>query len=211
MNKIKGFITISAFSLLVLCLPAIASAQYGNGGYGNGGYNNGGYNNGGYNNGHYGNYGNTKQVVKDLKNKAKDFQRQLDRDLDHSRYNGSRREDQINSLAKDFKNAVNRLNNSDNQNSNEVNQVLQIASQIDRSTGRGMSGNSQNIWNGIRYDLNQLRQSNGNYNNNNNGRGNNNGGWNNGGYGNGNGNGNGNRNGNGRGNNNNNRPSWWPF
>ena len=38
MNRISKFIAISAFSLIVLALPSIASAQYG--GYGNGGYGN---------------------------------------------------------------------------------------------------------------------------------------------------------------------------
>ena len=96
MTRFKSLITIAAFSLAVLCLPAIASAQY-NGGYGNGGYNNGGYNNGRYGNG---GYGDMRSIVKDLKNKAGDFQRQLDRDLDNSRYNGSRREDEMNNLAR---------------------------------------------------------------------------------------------------------------
>lgn len=190
MKNIKNLIAISAFSLLVLSLPAIASAQYGNP---NGGYNNGGYNNGGYNNGQYGNYGgDTRSIVRDLKNRAGQFQHQLDRDLDHSRYNGSRREDQINQLARDFKNAVNRLNSNGSYNnggSGEVNRVLNLGSQIDRSVSRsGISYNSQNIWAGIRNDLNALGNGNG-YNNNNR---NNNG---NGPYGNG----------------RNNRPSWWPF
>ena len=70
-------------------------------------------------------------------------------------------------------------------------EVFNLASQIDRSIGRrGLSYQSQNIWQSVRYDLQQL----GNYNGggyNNNGRGNRNGNW-----------GNGNRNG---------MPSWWPF
>ena len=64
MNRVKILITISAFSLLVLCLPAIASAQYG--GYGNGGYNNGGYGNNGY-------YGDIRSTIRDLKNRSKNF------------------------------------------------------------------------------------------------------------------------------------------
>ena len=40
MNRIKNLIAISAFSLLILGLPAIASAQWNGGGYGG---NNGGY------------------------------------------------------------------------------------------------------------------------------------------------------------------------
>jgi len=192
MNRFRSLISIAAFSLAVLCLPAIASAQY-NGGYG--GYGNGGYNNGGYgNNGRYGNsgYGDMRSVVKDLKNKSRDFQRQVDRDLDNSRYNGSRREDEINNLAQQFRNSVNRLDNNGRSNNNgyQMQEVFNLASQIDRSMGRrGLSPNSQGIWQGIRYDLQQLGQYNGGYNN---GGGYNNrrtnGTWSNG-----------------------NRPSWWPF
>lgn len=210
MNRIKTFITVSALSLTVLMLPAIASAQYG--GYGNGGNypnGNGGYypnGNGGYGNNGY--YGDMRSTVKNLKNRAKDFQRQLDRDLDNSRYNGSRREDELNDLARDFRNAVGNLDSDDfrndrygrnNNNSNDLNRVFNVASQIDRRIGgryNNMSYNSQNIWNSIRYDLQALGY---------NGRGNN-GGWNNGGWGNGR-----NRNGNGNGNGGWNRPSWWPF
>jgi len=189
MNRFRSLISIAAFSLAVLCLPAIASAQY-NGGYGNGGYN-GGYGN----NGRYGNsgYGDTRSIVKDLKNKSKDFQRQLDRDLDHSRMNGTRREDEINNLAQQFRNSVNRLDSNGRSNNNDyrMQEVFNLASQIDRSIGRrGLSYNSQGIWQSIRYDLQQLGQYNGGYNNgggyNNNRR--TNGTWSNG-----------------------NRPSWWPF
>jgi len=177
MTRFRSLITIAAFSLAILCLPAIASAQY-NGGYGSyGGYNNRGY-------------GDMRSVVKDLKNRSKDFQRQVDRDLDNSRYNGSRREDEINNLAQQFRNAVNRLDNNGRSSNNDyrMQEVFNIASQIDRSIGRrGLSYNSQGIWQGIRADLQQLGQYNGGGGYNNRGT-RNNGGWNNG-----------------------NRPSWWPF
>ena len=189
MKRINILISTAVFSLLVLGLPAIASAQYGQyDPYGR----NGGYNNGGYNNG---NYGDTRSAIRDLKRQAKDFQRQLDRDLDHSRYNGSRREDQMNNLADQFKNAVNNLNNNgynndrygNNRNNNEINRVFNLASQIDRSILRSnVSYSSRNIWSAIQNDLQAIG-----YNNNRRS-----GGWNN-----------------GRGNNNGtyNKPSWWPF
>jgi hypothetical protein len=189
MNRFRSLITIAAFSLAVLCLPVIASAQYGNGGYGGyGGYGNGGYNNGGYNNGGYNNggYGDMRSVIRSLKNKAGDFQRQLDRDLDHSRVNGTRREDQINQMARDFRNAVNRLDSNGRNNDYRMQDVYSIASQIDRQVNR-VGGNSRGIWQSIRYDLQRLGQYNGGgYNNR---RTNRSGSW---------GNGNG-------------LPSWWPF
>jgi hypothetical protein len=72
MNKIKRFSIFAAFSMLVLGLPAIASAQYyPNGGAGNGGY--GGYGNGGYGNGQY---GDQRSAIRNLKNHTRQFQRQ---------------------------------------------------------------------------------------------------------------------------------------
>jgi len=199
MNKIKGLITVSAFSLLVLCLPAIASAQYGypNDPYGrNGGYNNGGYGNyGGYNNGQYGNNGNyndMRSVVRDLKNRSRELQRHLDRDLDHSRYNGSRREDDLNDLARRFKNEVNGLSESNNnygRRDNRVERVLDLGAQLDRSLSRTrLDYHVQELVSGIRYDLDALRNSSGYNNGGYRNPRNSNGGWNNG-----------------------QRPSWWPF
>lgn len=201
MNRVKNLITIAAFSFLVLGLPAMASAQYGQyDPYGR----NGGNNNGGYGNG---SYGNVSSTVRNLKSRARDFQRQLDRDLDRSRYNGTRREDQMNDLAKRFKSAVDRLDNNGynnggydtrNNNNDELRRVFDAASQIERSIGRSnVSFQSQNIWSGIRSDLQSLSRGYGNS------RGNNNGGW---------GNTNGGGWGNTRGNTNRNGlPSWWPF
>jgi hypothetical protein len=184
MKRVHYFIAVSAFSFIMLCLPGIASAQYGgNDPYGrNGGYGNGGYNNGRYN-------GDMRSVVRDLKNRAGQFQRELDRDLDHSRYNGTRREDQINDLARDFKNAVNRLNSNGYDDGREIDRVLDLGNQIDRTVGRGRIGyNAQNVWSGIRQDLDALRGSNGYNDRNRSRRGNR-------GYGNG----------------RNNLPNWWPF
>jgi hypothetical protein len=191
MNRIKNLIAISAFSLLVLGLPAIASAQYGQyDPYGR----NGGNNNRGYGT-------NMSSTVRNLKNRTRDFQRQLDRDLDRSRMNGTRREDQINEIASRFRDAVNDLDNNDydysrNRNSNyrgdnEMRRVFDLASQIERSIGRAnVSYNTRNLWAGIRNDLQVLSRGYGNS-----GRNSGNGGW-----------------GTGRGNNNRNGlPSWWPF
>ena len=184
---------------MIVGIPALASAQSRDRDYDDddnygsyGGNNNGGYNNGGYNN------GNSRSAIRDLKRHAKDFQRQLDRDLDHSRYNGSSREDQMNDLANRFKDAVNDLNNNgynndrygnNRNNNNELNQVFNLANQIDRTIARAnISNNSRNIWSSVRSDLQYLG-----YNNRRSG------GWNNGGYG------------SGRNNGQYNKPSWWPF
>src|SRR4051812_21822314 len=109
MTKFRSFITIGAFSLLVLGIPAIASAQYGgNDPYGR---------NGGYNNDRY---GNMRGIVRSLKDRTHDFQRELDRDLDRSRMNGTRCEDQINGLAREFRNSVDRLSNDLNDRNDQA-------------------------------------------------------------------------------------------
>ena len=195
MNRVKGLIAIMAFSFLVLCLPAIASAQWGNPNdpYGrNGGYNNGGNNNGQY--GNYGNYGDMRSIVRDLKGRSRELQKHLDRDLDNSRYDGSRREDELNDLARRFKNEVNGLSESNNnygsgRRDNRVDRVLDLGSQLDRALSRTrLDYHVEELVNGIKSDLNALRNAYG-YNNGRNNRNGNGGG------------------GNGR----NNRPSWWPF
>jgi len=188
MKRINILISTAAFSLLMLGLPAIASAQYGQyDPYGR---------NGGYNNGGYGNNGDMRSTLRDLKNRSRQLERQIDREMDHSRYNGSNREDQINNIARRFKDSVNNLDNSyNNRNDNEVRRVMDTASQLDRAISRsGMSYNVMDQWSAIRNDLHTLGIG---YGNNNRGRGNRGYGNNNGGYGNNNGV--------------YNRPSWWPF
>ncbi len=208
MKSIKNWLALGAFSLLVLGIPAVASAQWNGGQNDPYGRNNDPYgrNNDPY--GNNGNYGNSSNIIRSLKSKTRDFQRQLDRDLDRSRYNGSRREDQINEVAKRFRDAVYDLDNNDynsnnrgrydNRNDQEMRRVFDLASQIERSIGRAdVSYNTRNLWSSIRNDLQVISRG---YNTYNNGRGNT-GGW-----------GNGNGNGNGRGNTNRNGlPSWWPF
>jgi len=132
MNKIKNIIALSAFSLMVFALPSIASAQWGgnNGGY----YPNGGYNNGG----RYG--GNLENVADRLKDRSRDFERQVDREFrNNGRYNNGRYgntgilgtilggggvynrgygNDNIKRLAEDFRRAANDFENRTDDNDN---------------------------------------------------------------------------------------------
>ena len=208
MRSIKNWLALGAFSLLVLGIPAVASAQWNGGQYDPYGRN-GQYDPYGRNNDPYGNnsgyYGNSNNVIRNLKSKTRDFQRQLDRDLDRSRYNGTRREDQINETAKRFRDAVNDLDNNyynsrnNNRNDSEMRRVFDYASQIERAIGRAdISYNSRNLWSSIRNDLQVISRNYNVYNNGNNGGYNNGNGRNNGGWG----NSRGNRQG---------LPSWWPF
>lgn len=158
MNRFKSLVAIFAFSLLILALPAAASAQW---------------RNNRNNNDNYGNRNNRnlQSTVRNLKSRSRTFQRVLDRELDNSRYDDRNREDRLNDLARDFRNAVNDLDgNYDsrrdyNNNSDEVRRVLQLGMQIDRALSRTRLGyNVQSMWNDIRQDLRVLA---GAYNNNN--------------------------------------------
>ena len=97
MNRIKNLIAVFAFSLLVLALPNVASAQWGN----NGGY-------GGYGN----NNRNLNSTIKNLKNRSREFANRLDRELDKSRYDDRRRENRLNRLAEDFREAAENLDDA---------------------------------------------------------------------------------------------------
>lgn len=168
MNRLKNLITVFAFSLLILALPSFASAQWGNrdDNYGRGTYGR----NGGYNN------GNLQSAIRRLKNNSREFQRRLDRELDNSRYDGRNREDSLNRLANDFKNAASRLEsrfgngrNMDNSYS-EAEQVLNLGSQLDRVISRArINSNVQSDWSSIRQDLRTIADAYGSgYNNRNN-------------------------------------------
>ena len=131
--------SIFAAAVLALCLPVLAAAQ---GGYGYPDYGRNRDDN--YRrdrNDDSGRY--DQRYLKDSINRldrlARDFQRELDRDLDHSRENGSRHEDRVNSEGRDFRNAVSNLksnfNSRDlNRSYDEAQQVLREANRTERAT-----------------------------------------------------------------------------
>jgi hypothetical protein len=179
MNKIRNIIALSAFSLMALALPSIASAQWGgnNGGY----YPNGGYNNGG----RYG--GNMENVADRLKDNARDLERQIDREFRNSNngrynnggilgtilggggtYNRGYGNDRIKRLAEDFRRAANDFENRTDGNNNRngrydrgdyrdnqsADRLLSIGSQLDQELRRmRMSYQLQRQWDEIRRDL----------------------------------------------------------
>lgn len=189
MNRISKFIAVSAFSVLVLGLPAVASAQWGgnNGGYG--GYGNGGYGNGRYNQ-------NIRGTLQNLKQQARNFEQITNRaeDRDDDRYgnrnggwgnqnggwgnrNGGYRGDigRLEDLADDFRKATSKLEdkygNGRNLNNSrdEARRVLDIGSQIDNEIYQTRNRNLQNQWNQMRNELNVVANvyGYGGYNNNN--------------------------------------------
>lgn len=175
MTRINKFVALFAFALVALVLPSIASAQY-NGGYG---YPNGGngYPNGGYGNGRYNR--DIRSNLDNLKNRAKDFEHQIDRGNNRSWGgwgNNGRYDDRVlRQLADQFTDATKDLRNNYGRgrdlsgSSNEARRVLDIASQIDNELYRsGGNGNAQSQWNQIRYDLRVVADTygyNGGYNN----------------------------------------------
>jgi hypothetical protein len=138
--------SIFAAAILALALPAAASAQWGrypddrDRDYGRGRYDDRGL----------------RDSVHRLDSLARDFQRDMDRALDHSRANGSRREDQINNQVHQFRDAVGDLkskvgNGRDlNRSADEARRVIQEADQLDRIGGRLTSQWSQ-IQQELRY------------------------------------------------------------
>lgn len=148
-NRIK--LSLFAAALLALCLPALAAAQ--------GTYDPWGRNrNDDYRRGRY-----DERYVRDsiqrLDRLAKEFERDVDRALDRSRRDGTRREDVINNEARQFRNAVSSLksrfgNGRDlNRSRNEAQRVLSEAQQIDRIAGRRLDNEVANDWSLIRSEL----------------------------------------------------------
>ena len=166
MNRFRNLIAVFAFSLLILGLPAIASAQFGNDRNDDDNYRNdrNNRNNDDYNrnNDYYGGYNNRalQSTIRNLKNDSRQFARELDNELDRSRINGSRREDQLNDLAKDFAKAADRLNDRFdngrdlNRSQNEARRVLELGSQVERALSRSrLNNNLDGYWNRINQEL----------------------------------------------------------
>src|SRR4029453_15854092 len=146
--------SIFAAALLALCLPAIAAAQWGR------------YPDNRYpNDNRYPDYGRyDDRYVRDsahrLDRLAKDFEHDMDRALDHSRVNGTRREDAINDVVHEFRRAAGDLksrvgNGRDlNRSYNEARRVLQLGDQVERQARpRWFDSRLASEWSQIRREL----------------------------------------------------------
>jgi len=146
--------SIFAAAALALCLPALAAAQWSQ--YPDNRYPN--------RNGGYGRYDDRylKDSVKRLDTLAKDFERDMDRALDHSRIDGTRREDQINSVVHDFRRAAGDLksrvgNGRDlNRSYNEAQRVMSLADQVDRFGARRLDSRTASEWSQIQSELQNI-------------------------------------------------------
>lgn len=148
MNRIKNLIGIAVFSLMVLALPSVASAQWRDRDYGRNGSNNTGY------------YGNIRQNIQNIRNRAKTFERLANRNDDRWGRNNGNYGNNLDGLARSFRSAIEDLsrayNNGRNQNrsDDEARRVLDIGSQISQELYRSRSGNDMRYeWNEINNDL----------------------------------------------------------
>jgi hypothetical protein len=138
--------SIFAAAILALVLPVAASAQWGGRYPDDRGY------------GRYDDRG-LRDSVQRLDRLAKDFERDMDRALDHSRANGTNREDRINDQVHQFRRSVGDLksrvgNGRDlNRSADEARRVLQEADQMDRVSRRGFDGRTASEWSQIQQEL----------------------------------------------------------
>jgi hypothetical protein len=172
MKAIKNILALTAFSLVVLALPSIASAQWrdrNGGNYGNTGY-----------------YGNIRQNIQNIKNRAKTFERLADRRNDRSDDRWGNRGDYNNGnleeMARSFRNAIDNLGRAYNsgrdqgRSSDEARRVLDLGAQISQQVYRSRVNNNMRYeWDQINNDLDVIAAAYGYTNNGRNGNRNRNG------------------------------------
>jgi hypothetical protein len=150
--------SIFAAAVMALCLPTLAAAQWDRN-------RDDDYRRNGRYDDRY-----LRDSIHRLDRLAKDFEREVDRSLDRSRRDGTRREDQINAEARQFRNAAGDLKSSFGNGRNmdrsrdEAQRVLQEARQLERvGFGRGNNGRVGSIWSEIRRELNVIANAFGSY------------------------------------------------
>lgn len=154
-NRRRLIPSLFAVALLALCLPVLAAAQNGSYGRGDDSYR------------RDRNYGYNQRALRDsikrVEDRSDDFSNHIDRALDHSRYDDSRREDRINDIAKEFHRAAETLKDrfndgrALNRSSNEARRLLQLGSQINRIMQRNrFDARAESEWARIRQDLNVI-------------------------------------------------------
>ncbi len=153
--------SIFAAAVLALCLPVVAAAQWG-------GYPDNRYPDNRYpdyrNGGRYGRYDDryVRDSVHRLDRLAKSFESDMDRALDRSPANGTQREDQINGVVRNFRDAVGDLksrvgNGRDlNRSVNEAQRVLQLGDQVDRIGARRLDQRTAYEWSQIQNELRNI-------------------------------------------------------
>lgn len=149
-NRRRFIPTVIAAALMTVFLPLVASAQWGNNDrWGRG-----------RNDNRYDNTRTLRDAARRVDSRSADFQRHLDSALDRSRIDDTRREDNINLIAAEFRNAASQFRNrigdgrDINRSSNEAQRLLQLGSRIDRLVGRiRLDSRTRSDWSQIRQDL----------------------------------------------------------
>lgn len=102
-------------------------------------------------------------IIRQVEENSNRFRRDLDRDLDRSRIDGSRREEQINEDVRAFENAFNNLRREFNSNNswwesrNNVQTAIDSARPVEtRLRNNQFSRTVQNQWRNLRISLNKL-------------------------------------------------------
>ncbi len=146
MGRYKNLISIFTLAVMVMGLTVVASAQW---------------RDNRRNSGYYGN-SNLNSTIKNLRNNARRFEDVLDRELDRSRYDGTRREDNLNRLAERFKNAAEDLDDeydgyrSMRSSSDEARRVISTSQQLGNALRRSRANRNRTIrsyWNRMQNDI----------------------------------------------------------
>src|ERR1051326_878213 len=103
-----------------------------------------------------------ERMLKQVENQTKTFRKSLDRSLDHSRVNGTRREDDINAFVKAFEEQTKHLHDRFNGHRSvaaDVQAVLDRAAAIDGFMARQrLGGRAEQDWLALRGNLDELAQ-----------------------------------------------------
>lgn len=103
-----------------------------------------------------------REAVRRVEERSDDFQDRLDSALDRSRYDDTQREDRINGVGREFRDAARRLRDRFRENDiyrseSDARQLLRIASRIDRFLSRNrLDGRVISEWSRMRSDLNLI-------------------------------------------------------
>jgi hypothetical protein len=106
---------------------------------------------------------NVERTIKRLEERSDRFRQTVDRDLDRSRLNGSRREDRINEQVKHLENALDDLRSEFNRGDRfdetrrHVDRAMRQSDEVNALFRRGSFGReAEREWSAIRADLNSL-------------------------------------------------------
>ena len=107
-----------------------------------------------------------EDTLNDIKDDADQFVRSLDRALDRGPLDGSRREDNLNAIAKDLRDQAKRTRDrfrDRNLQRGDVQRLLDLGRRMDnamRNTRRNLSGDVRRDWQALRNDLSRLERNN---------------------------------------------------